>query len=48
MIYVPTKVIADVAQFFDYVFRIVRPFVLAQRGIWLGQNIWDDSITFSN
>jgi polysaccharide export outer membrane protein len=39
VIYVPKTTIANVAQFFKYVYDIVRPFVLVEQGIWLGQNI---------
>lgn len=39
VIYVPKSTIANVAQFFEYVYTIVRPFVSIETGIWLGQNI---------
>lgn len=39
VIYVPKSGIANVAQFFEYVYTIVRPFVTIETGIWLGQNI---------
>ena len=39
IIYVPKTTIAKVAQFFDHVNAIVRPFVEVTRGIWFLQNI---------
>lgn len=39
VIYVPRTTIANVAQFFRYVYDILRPFVLVEQGIWVGQNI---------
>ena len=39
VIYVPKTTIAKVAQFFEHVYRIARPFVMTEQGIWLGQNI---------
>jgi polysaccharide export outer membrane protein len=39
VIYVPRSTIANVAQFFEYVYTIARPFVTIETGIWLGQNI---------
>ena len=39
MIYVPKTTIANVAEFFRNVYDIVRPFVVIETGIWLGQNI---------
>lgn len=39
IIYIPKTTIANVARFFDYLYAIVRPFVLVETGIWLGQNI---------
>jgi len=39
IIYVPKTTIAKVAQFFDHVNSIVRPFVEVTRGIWYLQNI---------
>jgi polysaccharide export outer membrane protein len=39
IIYVPKSGIANVAQFFEYVYAIARPFVVVETGIWLGQNI---------
>jgi polysaccharide export outer membrane protein len=39
VIYIPKTTIANVAQFFGYLFEIVRPIVSAEHGYWLGQNI---------
>lgn len=39
VIYVPKSTMASVAQFFQYVYAIVRPIVSIETGIWLGQNI---------
>jgi protein involved in polysaccharide export with SLBB domain len=39
VIYVPRTTISKVAQFFEQVYAIVRPFVTVESGIWLGQNI---------
>lgn len=39
VIYVPKTTIAKMAQFFQQVYEILRPFVLVETGIWLGQNI---------
>ncbi len=39
VIFVPTTTIANVAQFFEYLYAIVRPIVTVETGIWLGQNI---------
>ena len=39
VIYVPRSTIANLAQFFRHVYDIVRPFVVIETGIWLGQNI---------
>jgi protein involved in polysaccharide export with SLBB domain len=39
VIYVPKSTMASVAQFFAYVYAIVRPLVTIETGIWLGQNI---------
>jgi protein involved in polysaccharide export with SLBB domain len=39
VIYVPKTTIAKMAQFFEQVYDIIRPFVLVETGIWLGQNI---------
>jgi len=39
VIYIPKTTIANVAQFFGYLFEIVRPIVTAEHGIWIGQNI---------
>jgi protein involved in polysaccharide export with SLBB domain len=39
VIYVPKSTMASVAQFFQYVYDIVRPIVSIETGIWLGQNI---------
>jgi protein involved in polysaccharide export with SLBB domain len=39
VIYVPKTTIAKVAQFFEQVYAIVRPFVVIETGIWLGENI---------
>jgi protein involved in polysaccharide export with SLBB domain len=39
VIYVPKTTMASVAQFFAYVYAIVRPLVTIETGIWLGQNI---------
>jgi protein involved in polysaccharide export with SLBB domain len=39
VIYVPRTTIANVAQFFEYVYAIVRPLVSIESGIWLGQRI---------
>jgi protein involved in polysaccharide export with SLBB domain len=39
VIYVPKTAIAKLAQFFEQVYAIVRPFVSIETGIWLGQNI---------
>ncbi len=39
VIYVPKSTMASVAQFFSYVYAIVRPIVTIETGIWLGQNI---------
>jgi protein involved in polysaccharide export with SLBB domain len=39
VIYVPKTTIANVAQFFRYLYDIVRPIATAEYAIWLGQNI---------
>jgi protein involved in polysaccharide export with SLBB domain len=39
VIYVPKTTIAKVAQFFDQLYSIIRPFVDVTRGIWYLQNI---------
>ena len=39
VIYVPKTTIAKMAVFFKHVYEIVRPIVLIESGIWLGQNI---------
>jgi polysaccharide export outer membrane protein len=39
IIYVPKTTIAKMALFFEQVYDILRPFVLVETGIWLGQNI---------
>ena len=39
VIYVPKTGIAKAAAFFEQVYDILRPFVLVETGIWLGQNI---------
>jgi polysaccharide export outer membrane protein len=39
VIYVPKTTIAKVAQFFDHLYSIIRPFVDVTRGIWYLQNI---------
>lgn len=39
VIYVPKTTIAKLAQFFEQVYAIVRPFVVIETGIWLGENI---------
>lgn len=39
VIYVPKTTVAKMAVFFKQVYEIVRPFVLVESGIWLGQNI---------
>jgi polysaccharide export outer membrane protein len=39
VIYVPKTAIAKLAQFFEQVYAIVRPFVVIETGIWLGENI---------
>jgi protein involved in polysaccharide export with SLBB domain len=39
VIYVPKTAIANVAQFFEYLYTIVRPIVDIETGIWLYQNI---------
>ena len=39
VIYVPKTTIARVAEFFAQVYDILRPFVLVETGIWLGENI---------
>jgi polysaccharide export outer membrane protein len=39
IIYVPKTGIAKTARFFEHVYDILRPFVLVETGIWLGENI---------
>jgi polysaccharide export outer membrane protein len=39
IIYVPKTTIAKMALFFEQVYDILRPIVLVETGIWLGQNI---------
>jgi protein involved in polysaccharide export with SLBB domain len=39
IVYVPKTTIANVAQFFEHVYTIVRPLVAIESGIWLGENI---------
>ena len=39
IIYVPKTTIAKMAVFFEQLYEIVRPIVLIESGIWLGQNI---------
>jgi polysaccharide export outer membrane protein len=39
IIYVPKTTVAKMAQFFEHVYRIIRPLVLIEQGIWIGQNI---------
>jgi len=39
IIYVPPTTVAKMAQFMEHVYDILRPIVLVETGIWLGQNI---------
>jgi protein involved in polysaccharide export with SLBB domain len=39
VIYVPKTTIAKMAVFFKQLYEILRPIVLVETGIWLGQNI---------
>jgi len=39
VVYVPRTTIANLSAFFRHVYDIVRPFVVVETGIWLGQNI---------
>jgi polysaccharide export outer membrane protein len=39
IIYVPKTTVARMAQFMEHVYDILRPIVLVETGIWLGQNI---------
>jgi len=39
IIYVPKTTMARMALFFQQVYEILRPIVLVETGIWLGENI---------